>query len=358
MPVAMTKVVTQPLGTTLTWSIYASRDVAHASLRDKDCSVVLGCAQALRVLAGAWSSLTGSGWPDHGSEGLALTCQDLSTLAKVCLAHAKARPCSCQRMTLLVPRHDLTRAKGICQGIALPVPKELAKARPCSCIGATLLVPKESALLAPKELAKAHAKAQPHLRPGTVPWRAPRRDLLHACALFRMCFCRLISSGKIVDLRDRSILLSRFDHFCMISDHHVEDVCDDDRLLLEVFWKTVIGLHDKHLGYVTKYFKNNILFREIFLGKAFQVAKLQRRRQELTQTTPDQPVDDEAVYYKVAGDHCPQRMCLSLRSLWRKKRRYVDPDASTSQMLAQRGIGNFMILSTPKELLEGVQAME
>ncbi|KAK9111527.1 hypothetical protein Scep_019046 [Stephania cephalantha] len=40
----------------------------------------------------------------------------------------------------------------------------------------------------------------------------------------------------------------------------------------KVFWKTVIGLHDKHLGYVTKYFKNNILFREIFLGKAFQVA--------------------------------------------------------------------------------------
>ncbi|KAK9160480.1 hypothetical protein Syun_006821 [Stephania yunnanensis] len=100
---------------------------------------------------------------------------------------------------------------------------------------------------------------------------------------------------------------------------------DDDRLLLEVFWKTVIGLHDKHLGYVTEYFKNNILFREIFLGKAFQVvgkgvciifmsvilsfqaldgafnvfcnenAKLQRRRQELTQTTPDQQVVDEAV---------------------------------------------------------------
>ncbi|KAK9100682.1 hypothetical protein Scep_024112 [Stephania cephalantha] len=29
-------------------------------------------------------------------------------------------------------------------------------------------------------------------------------------------------------------------------------------------------------------------------------AKLQRRRQELTQATPDQPVDDEAVYYNVA----------------------------------------------------------
>ncbi|KAK9151213.1 hypothetical protein Syun_009522 [Stephania yunnanensis] len=74
------------------------------------------------------------------------------------------------------------------------------------------------------------------------------------------------------------------------------------------------------------------------------VAKLQRRSQELTQTTPDQPVDDEVVYYKVAGD-CPKGCVYSLRSLWRKKRRYVDPDASTSQMLAQRGMGNFMILS-------------
>ncbi|KAK9087747.1 hypothetical protein Syun_030141 [Stephania yunnanensis] len=35
------------------------------------------------------------------------------------------------------------------------------------------------------------------------------------------------------------------------------------------------------------------------------IAKLQRRRQELTQTTSDQSVDDEAVYYKVAGE-CPK----------------------------------------------------
>ncbi|KAK9105176.1 hypothetical protein Scep_022020 [Stephania cephalantha] len=60
------------------------------------------------------------------------------------------------------------------------------------------------------------------------------------------------------------------------------------------------------------------------------VDKLQRRRQELTQTTPDQPLDDEAVYYKVAGD-CPKGCVYNLRSLWRNKRRYVDPDASTSQ---------------------------
>ncbi|KAK9086667.1 hypothetical protein Syun_029061 [Stephania yunnanensis] len=63
--------------------------------------------------------------------------------------------------------------------------------------------------------------------------------------------------------------------------------------------------------------------------------QLQRRRQELTQTTPDQPVDNEAVYYKVSGDY-PKGCVYSLRSLWRKKRIYVDPDASTSQ----RGGGN------------------
>ncbi|KAK9107314.1 hypothetical protein Syun_023325 [Stephania yunnanensis] len=54
-------------------------------------------------------------------------------------------------------------------------------------------------------------------------------------------------------------------------------------------------------------------------------------------------VDDEVVYCKVAGE-CPKGRVYSLRSLGRKKRRYVDPDAAHP--------------STPKELLEGVQAME
>ncbi|KAK9092719.1 hypothetical protein Syun_027630 [Stephania yunnanensis] len=39
-----------------------------------------------------------------------------------------------------------------------------------------------------------------------------------------------------------------------------------------------------------------------------------------------------------------QNVLFVERSLWRKKRRYVDPDASTSQVLAQRGMDNFMIL--------------
>ncbi|KAK9142507.1 hypothetical protein Syun_011907 [Stephania yunnanensis] len=81
-----------------------------------------------------------------------------------------------------------------------------------------------------------------------------------------------------------------------------------------------------------------------FLLRTSIEAKLQRRRQELTQTTPDQPVDDEAVYYKVAGE-CHKGRVYGFGSLGRKKRRYVDADASTSQVLAQRGMDNFMILS-------------
>ncbi|KAK9140602.1 hypothetical protein Scep_010283 [Stephania cephalantha] len=55
-------------------------------------------------------------------------------------------------------------------------------------------------------------------------------------------------------------------------------------------------------------------------------AKLQRRHQELTQATPDQPV-----YFKVAGK-CLKRSVYGLGSLGRKKRIYADPSASTSQV--------------------------
>ncbi|KAK9104890.1 hypothetical protein Scep_021734 [Stephania cephalantha] len=60
-------------------------------------------------------------------------------------------------------------------------------------------------------------------------------------------------------------------------------------------------------------------------------AKLQRRRLELTQATPDHPVDDEALYLNVAGE-CPKGRVYGLGSLGRKKRRYADHGASTSQM--------------------------
>ncbi|KAK9090547.1 hypothetical protein Sjap_023724 [Stephania japonica] len=59
--------------------------------------------------------------------------------------------------------------------------------------------------------------------------------------------------------------------------------------------------------------------------------RLQRRCQELTQAIPDQSVDDEAVYLNVAGE-CPKGRVYGLGSLGRKKRRYADPGASTSEM--------------------------
>ncbi|KAK9142516.1 hypothetical protein Syun_011916 [Stephania yunnanensis] len=42
-------------------------------------------------------------------------------------------------------------------------------------------------------------------------------------------------------------------------------------------------------------------------------------------------MDDEAVYLNVAGE-CPKGSVYGLGSLGRKKRRYADPGASTSQM--------------------------
>ncbi|KAK9121030.1 hypothetical protein Syun_018647 [Stephania yunnanensis] len=66
-------------------------------------------------------------------------------------------------------------------------------------------------------------------------------------------------------------------------------------------------------------------------GPGRSMNNLQRRRLELTQATPDQSVDDEAVYFNVAGE-CPKGRIYGLESLGRKKRRYADPGASTSQM--------------------------
>ncbi|KAK9128654.1 hypothetical protein Syun_017451 [Stephania yunnanensis] len=52
---------------------------------------------------------------------------------------------------------------------------------------------------------------------------------------------------------------------------------------------------------------------------------------ELTQATIDQPVDDEAVYFNVAGE-CPKGHVYGLGSLGRKKRIYTNPCVSTSQI--------------------------
>ncbi|KAK9085905.1 hypothetical protein Sjap_026316 [Stephania japonica] len=58
--------------------------------------------------------------------------------------------------------------------------------------------------------------------------------------------------------------------------------------------------------------------------------RLQSRRQELTQATPEQSVDDEAVYLNVAGE-CSKGRVYGLGSVGRKKRRYGTPGASTSR---------------------------
>ncbi|KAK9091504.1 hypothetical protein Sjap_024681 [Stephania japonica] len=50
--------------------------------------------------------------------------------------------------------------------------------------------------------------------------------------------------------------------------------------------------------------------------------RLRRRCRELTRATPDQSVDDEAVYLNVAGE-CPKGRVYGLGSLGRKKRRYA-----------------------------------
>ncbi|KAK9130610.1 hypothetical protein Sjap_011097 [Stephania japonica] len=78
--------------------------------------------------------------------------------------------------------------------------------------------------------------------------------------------------------------------------------------------------------------------------------RLQRRCQELTQATPDQSVDDEAVYLNVAGE-CPKGRVYGLGSLGRKKRRYADPGASTSEMPDMVRVQSSMSLQSNYERL-------
>ncbi|KAK9157173.1 hypothetical protein Scep_003747 [Stephania cephalantha] len=59
-------------------------------------------------------------------------------------------------------------------------------------------------------------------------------------------------------------------------------------------------------GFVVRYLGSSLVVQQLsvialhYCELLHFKAKLQRRRQELTQTTPDQPVDDGVVYYKVA----------------------------------------------------------
>ncbi|KAK9151618.1 hypothetical protein Syun_009927 [Stephania yunnanensis] len=80
----------------------------------------------------------------------------------------------------------------------------------------------------------------------------------------------------------------------------------------------------------------NELYLHLYTVNHDRVTFIDTRSEQfyLTQTTPDQLVDDEAVYYKVASE-CPKGRVYGLGSLGRKIRRYADPDASTSHVLAQ-----------------------
>ncbi|KAK9090620.1 hypothetical protein Sjap_023797 [Stephania japonica] len=59
-------------------------------------------------------------------------------------------------------------------------------------------------------------------------------------------------------------------------------------------------------------------------------AQLERRRQELTQATLNQSVDEMALYYDMVGD-CPKGRFYGLGSLGSRKRRYDALGASMSQ---------------------------
>ncbi|KAK9138175.1 hypothetical protein Sjap_008769 [Stephania japonica] len=68
------------------------------------------------------------------------------------------------------------------------------------------------------------------------------------------------------------------------------------------------------------------------------------RRREATRATPEQSVDDEAVYLNVAGE-CSKGRVYGLGSVGRKKRRYGTPGASTSQTPGCGAAGEFDVVA-------------
>ncbi|KAK9105157.1 hypothetical protein Scep_022001 [Stephania cephalantha] len=59
-------------------------------------------------------------------------------------------------------------------------------------------------------------------------------------------------------------------------------------------------------------------------------AELVRRREEHTQATPNRSIDEKQLYYDAVGE-CSKERVYGLVSLAKRKRRYEDPDASTSR---------------------------
>ncbi|KAK9167086.1 hypothetical protein Scep_002277 [Stephania cephalantha] len=336
------------------------------------------------------------------------------------LAHAKARPCSCQGAALLVPRHDLARAKESAKvspyscprnvpRYALPVPRRglaHAKARPCSCQGAALLVPRHDLARA-----KESAKVSPYSCPRNVPSELDASILVPGDIIsiklgdIIPADARLLEGDplKIDQARnwieevhflpfnpiDKRIALTYLDQQGKV--HRVsKGAPSGDQLAIAKETGRRLGmganmypstslLGEHKDGSISTLPIDELIekadgFAGVFPGwwhslpTMTLVEKPERQRGHILncallkftkqlsskgdvggdQTTPDQAVDDEActTRWRVI---CPKGCVYSLRSLWRKKRRYVDPDTSTSQMLAQRGMGDFMILRDGSE---------
>ncbi|KAK9092861.1 hypothetical protein Syun_027772 [Stephania yunnanensis] len=78
-------------------------------------------------------------------------------------------------------------------------------------------------------------------------------------------------------------------------------------------------------------------------------AKLQRRCQELTQTTPDQPVDDEAMYYKVAGfSPTTRHRAVAPRRSPRSSRSRATAGPHLCRSRAAAGVALLTNLTTPR----------
>ncbi|KAK9163791.1 hypothetical protein Syun_004693 [Stephania yunnanensis] len=171
-----------------------------------------------------------------------------------------------------------------------------------------------------------------HIRsPRRLPSSDPKPSTLSQAQhviMFALC---VLMSFSLVSSDSRDDNLSRLGHKGGYDAKNKKDDVANKNIAAQTFTF-------RELAAATENFQQECLlgeggFRRVYKGRlenGQEDVKLQMRRQELTQTTPDQPVDDEAVYYKVAGV-CPKGRVYSLRSLGRK-RRYVDPDASTTQV--------------------------
>ncbi|KAK9166753.1 hypothetical protein Scep_001944 [Stephania cephalantha] len=79
---------------------------------------------------------------------------------------------------------------------------------------------------------------------------------------------------------------------------------------------------------------DGVTFIDSRSSRFYVTVKLVRRREQHTQDTPDQSIDEEQLYYD-AAEECPKGRVYGLGSLAKRNRRY-DPGASTSRELMVR----------------------